>query len=155
MKLTIQMAIAPKSFKPTIVNIVVTVCIMALGLTFINCSFADGSWCSLLAWEKDKRGAEIVLQVALRNAHSGLSRFECPELRGVPPAVIVKGQRNPVRAPCGCPYIEAIQTPSPEMCAYPPRTSQVLGRPIGHARPSELKNRRKAGPWSFLRQPLN
>src|SRR5208282_6200583 len=48
---TIQMAIAPKSLKPTVVNVVVKVCIMALRLTFIHCSFAAGFWRNLLAWE--------------------------------------------------------------------------------------------------------
>ena len=79
-------------------------------------------------WEKDARAADKVLQVALRNDHSCLSQFECPEMRGVPPAVIVKGQSYPVRDPCGCPDIEAIDTAITRNVSIPTANFQVLGR---------------------------
>lgn len=57
------------------------------------------------AWADKK-----VLQVILRKDGSRLSQVEYPEMAIVPPVVIVKGKREPVRGPPRRPEIEATGT---------------------------------------------
>jgi|SRR6185312_5029271 len=57
------------------------------------------------AWADKK-----ALQVIFRNDRSPLSQVEYPDMASVPPVVIVKGNREPVRGPPRGAEIEAIDT---------------------------------------------
>ena len=71
---------------------------------------------------------EKILQMTLRNDQSCLSQFECPQMRCVPRAVIVNGQRNPVRHPGRRPDAEAIQTAVTRNVRISTVDFQALGR---------------------------
>ena len=86
-------------------------------------------------WKSDTRATENILQMTLGNDQSCLTQFECPEMRGVPPAVIVKGQCNPACDPPRRASVEPIKTTITRKMRITTANFHALGDAInGHAR---------------------